>query len=319
MFFLQMRMYLLIAALFGIIYATIVMIGTSMGKGSFEFYLILSFAMMFIQYLLGPKMIEWTMHVKYVSRAEAPQVYHMIEDLAQRAGIPMPKVCIADIPIPNAFAFGRSQHDGRVCVTRGILDLLNEEELRAVLGHELTHIKNRDVLTITLISVIPMIMYRLAWHFMFYGRSRNSRDNNSGAMIGLIAFLFYFITNLLVLYGSRIREYFADRGSIELGNRPAALASALYKLVYGSARADKNAVREIEGLKAFFINDPSRAGQEIYDLRQLDLDKSGTIDSGELATFQNRSLKLTFTDHLMEMLSTHPNMLKRIKVLAAQG
>ena len=319
MFFLQMRMYFLIAALFGIIYTAIVMIGTSMGKGSFEFYLLISFGMMFIQYLLGPKIIEWTMHVKYVTRAEAPMLYQMVEDLARRAGIPMPKVCMAQIPIPNAFAFGRGRRDGRVCVTRGIMDLLNEEELRAVLGHELTHIKNRDVLTITLISVIPMIMYRIAWHFMFYGRSRNSRDNNTGAMIGIIAFLFYFITNLLVLYGSRIREYFADRGSVELGNRPAVLASALYKLVYGSARADKDAVREIEGLKAFFINDPSRAGLEINELRQLDMDHNGTIDSVELATFQNRRIKLNFTDHLMEALSTHPNMLKRIKALAAQG
>jgi heat shock protein HtpX len=204
-------------------------------------------------------------------------------------------------------------------VTRGILDLLSQEELRAVLGHELTHIKNRDVLTITLLSVIPMVMYRIAWHFMFYGRSRDSRDNNSAALIGLVAFLFYFLTNLLVLYGSRIREYFADRGSVELGNRPSALASALYKLVYGSARADKNVLRETEGLKAFFMNDPSRASLDINELRQLDLDHSGTLDSAELATLQNRRIKLTFTDHLMEVLSTHPNMLKRIKELAAQG
>src|SRR3989338_3156957 len=240
MFFLQMRMYFLIAALFGIIYTAIVMIGTSMGKGSFEFYLLISFGMMFIQYLLGPKIIEWTMHVKYVTRAEAPMLYQMAEDLARRAGIPMPKVCMAQLPIPTAFAFGRGRRDGRVCVTRGIMDLLNEEELRAVLGHELTHIKNRDVLTITLLSVIPMVMYHIAWHFMFYGR-RDSRDN-AGAAIGLVAFLFYFVSNLLVLYASRIREYFADRGSIEMGNRPSALASALYKLVYGSARADKEAL-----------------------------------------------------------------------------
>src|SRR3989338_4727186 len=193
MFFLQLRMTILIAALFGIIYAAIVMIGTSMGVGTFNLYLGIAFVMMLIQYLLGPKIVEWTMHVRYVSRGEAPDLYRTIEDLARRAQIPIPKICIADIDIPNAFAFGRGQRDGRVCVTRGIMNLLNEEELRAVLGHELAHIKNRDVLTITLLSVIPMIMYRIAWHFMFYGHRRGSRDNNNGMMIGLIAFLFYFI------------------------------------------------------------------------------------------------------------------------------
>jgi len=83
------------------------------------------------------------------------------------------------VDIPNAFAFGRSLKDGRVCVTEGILNLLNEDELKAVLGHELSHLKNRDVLTITLLSVIPMIMYRIAWNFLFYGRRRDSRGGNT--------------------------------------------------------------------------------------------------------------------------------------------
>lgn len=317
MFFLQLRMSLLLAALFGLVYAIIVTIGTAMGVGGFNTYLVIAGVMMLVQYLIGPKIVEWSMHVRYVSRGEAPDLYRMVEEMARRAQIPMPRICIAQIGIPNAFAFGRSQRDGRVCVTRGLLDLLNQEELRAVLGHELAHIKNRDVLTITLLSVIPMIMYHIAWHFMFYGR-RDSRDN-AGAAIGLVAFLFYFVSNLLVLYASRIREYFADRGSVEMGNRPSALASALYKLVYGSARADKEALRETEGLKAFFMNDPSQARKEIQELRQLDLDRSGTIDSVELAAFQNRRVRLTVADHLLEVLSTHPNMLKRIKELAAQG
>lgn len=227
----------------------------------------------------------------------------------------MPKICISPIPIPNAFAFGRGRGDGRVCVTEGILRLLNEDELKAVLGHELAHIKNRDVLTITLLSVIPILLYRLAWHFMFTGGRRDR--NNNAAMVGLIAFLFYFITNLLVLYASRIREYFADRGSILMGNRPEALASALYKLVYGSARMDRAALKEAEGLKAFFVNDPSRAYYEIRELSQLDMDRSGTIDRSELALLEQRPIHLGFGDRLLEFLSTHPNMLKRIKHLSA--
>ena len=315
MFFLKLRMWLLVSVLFAIVYAVITMISVSLGIGNFYFYLVLSLGMMFIQYLIGPKIVEWTMRVKYVKREEYPRLYQMVESLAMRAQIPMPRVCVAQIPLPNAFAFGRSLRDGRVCVTEGILNLLNDEELKAVLGHELTHLKNRDVLTITLLSVIPMIMYRIAWQFLFYGRRRDERGGNT-VLIGMAAFLFYFITNLLVLYASRIREYFADRGSIQLGNQPSALASSLYKLVYGSARMDKETLKETEGLKAFFVNDPSRAMSEIRELSQLDLDKNGTIDASELALLRSKKIHLNLGDRLLETLSTHPNMLKRIKQLS---
>jgi len=310
-------MWLLTAVLFSIVYAVIAMAGTYMGLGNFYFYLVLSLGMMLIQYLIGPKIVEWTMRVKYIKREENPALYRIVQDLSLKANIPMPKIGVAGIALPNAFAFGRGIRDGRVCVTEGILSLLNEEELKAVLGHELSHLKNRDVLTITLLSVIPMIMYRIAWQFLFYGRRRDERSSGANTMlIGLAAFLFYFITNLLVLYASRIREYFADRGSVLLGNKPQALASSLYKLVYGAARIDKESLKEVEGLKAFFASDPSQALNEIKELRQLDLDKSGTIEASELEFLRNKKVNLGFGDKFLELLSTHPNMLKRIKRLS---
>jgi len=316
MWLLRLRMWFLVTLLFAFIYALLTIIGTQfLHVSGFSFYIILSLVMMLCQYLIGPKIVEWTMRVRYVKKEEYPQLHRIVEDLAQRAKIPTPRIGIAQIALPNAFAFGRTSRDGRVCVTEGIMKLLNEEELKAVLGHELAHLKNRDVLTITLLSVIPMIMYRIAWQFMFYGRRRDERGGNT-VLIGLVAFFFYFITNLLVLYASRIREYFADRGSMLLGNKPAALASSLYKLVYGSARIDKEELKEVEGLKAFFVNDPSRALKELRELSQLDLDKSGTIDAGELETLRSKNIRLGFGDKLMELLSTHPNMLKRIKQLS---
>ena len=311
---LKIRMYLLLAVLFGIIYMVLTTIGLRMGIANFYFYLILSLGLMFLQYMIGPKMVEWMMKVKYVEESQYPELHQMIEELAQRAGIPKPRVGIAKIALPNAFAFGRSLSDGRICVTEGIVRLLDDNELRAVLGHEMSHLKNRDVLTITLLSVIPIIFYRIAWHFLWFGRRRSAGGNT--ALIGLAAFVFYFITNLLVLYASRIREYFADRGSVLLGNKPACLASALYKLVYGAAKTDKESLKQVEGLKAFFVNDPSRAINEIKELQQLDLNKSGTIDPGELEALQNKRVHLNFGDKLMETLSTHPNMLKRIKQLS---
>ena len=317
MFGLKFRMWLLVSILFAFIYALIVVIGrVFLHVGDFWFYFIISLVMMFIQYMIGPNIVEWTMHVKYIKRQDNPRLFQMVESLAMRAGIPVPRIGVADIDIPNAFAFGRSTRDGRVCVTRGIMNLLNDEEMKAVLGHELTHLKNHDVLAITLLSVIPMVMYRIAWSFLFYGRRRDERGGGNTMLIGLAAFLFYFVTNLLVLYASRIREYFADHGSVELGNRPSVLASSLYKLVYGSARIDKESLKEVEGLKAFFVNDPSQARNEIKELSQLDLDKSGTIDPSELELLKNSQIRLKFGDRVMELLSTHPNMLKRIKRLS---
>lgn len=309
-------MWFLLTALFAFIYAVLVVIGTQFLRvEGFSFYLYLSIAMMVIQYMIGPKIVEWSMRVRYVKRQEYPRLFQMVEGMAMKAGIPMPRIGIAGILLPNAFAFGRSIKDGRICVTEGILSLLDEGELKAVLGHELSHLKNRDVLTITLLSVIPMIMYRIAWHFLFYGRRRDERGGNT-VLIGLAAFVFYFITNLLVLYASRIREYFADRGSIELGNKPQTLASSLYKLAYGAARVDKGSLKEVEGLKAFFVNDPSSALKEIKELKQLDMDKSGSIDISELESLRGKTVNLGFGDKFLELLSTHPNMLKRIKRLS---
>jgi heat shock protein HtpX len=316
MWYLKLRLYLLLAVLFAVVYTIVSIISFSLGVRDFYFYLLLSLGVMFIQYMLGPKIVEWSMRVKYVTAAEYPQLHRMVEELSNKAGIPKPKIGIAQISLPNAFAFGRTLKDGRVCVTEGIISLLNQDELKAVLGHELSHLKNRDVITITLLSVIPIVLYRIAWHFLFYGGSGRRERSGNTALLGLAAFLFYFITNLLVLYASRIREYFADRGSLLLGNDPAFLASALYKLAYGSARIRKESLKEVEGFKAFFINDPSRSVEEIKELSQLDLDKSGTIDPDELLMLQNKKLDLGFSDKLLELLSTHPNMLKRIKQLS---
>ncbi len=309
---LQIKMYLLLAALFGIIYALVSVVGALMGIGNFLFYGILATAMMLAQYMLGPKMVEWAMGVRYVSEKEEPALHEMVGELAKKAGIPKPRVGIAKMHLPNAFAFGRWASDSRVCVTEGILGLLDKKELRAVLGHEIAHIKNRDVLVITLISVIPTIAWYIAYSTMFSG----GRERGNTALIGIAAFAIYFLTNLLVLYASRIREYSADMGSVKTGNDPHCLASALYKLVYGSAKTPKQELKRIEGMKAFFANDPSRAVRELSDLAEIDADKSGHIDEKELKALQHANVKIGGADKFMELLSTHPNMVKRVQALA---
>ena len=310
---LQIRLWLLMTVLFGIVYALVAVAGSLLGISNFIFYGAIAIGFTLLQYMIGPSIVQWTMKVKYVTEKEEPELHEIVSDLAKKAGIPKPRVGISDTPVPNAFAFGRWMSDGRVCVTRGILDLMSKKELEAVLGHEMCHLKHRDVAIITLISVIPMICWFLARGMLF---SRSDNNKGGAVLIGIFAFVLYFITNLLVLYGSRIREYYADTGSVALGNAPHYLASALYKLVKGDARANPQAVKQIAGMKAFFLNDVSGAHDEIRQIAQLDLDKSGHIDEHELALMKNQHIYLRAVDKLMEAMSTHPNMLKRIKALS---
>jgi len=309
---LQIRLYLLLGLMFAIVYAMIAAVAGSMGIGTFTFYGLLASVMLLIQYMIGPKMVEWSMEIRYVSEVEYPSLHRMVAEMAQKANIPKPRVGVANVPIPNAFAFGRWKSDGRVCVTDQILRLLSPEELKAVIGHEIAHLKHRDVAVITTLSVIPMIMWYIAWSTMFSG----GRDRGNAVIIGIFAFLMYMVTNLLVLYASRIREYYADERSVKLGNAPHALASALYKLVYGSARVNKEELKRIEGLKAFFVNDPSRALTELRELSQIDRDRSGSIDQHELMMLSTKKVKVSTADKFMELMSTHPNMVKRVHRLS---
>ena len=208
-------------------------------------------------------------------------------------------------------------------MTRGIMRLLSHDELRAVLGHEISHVRNRDMVFITLLSVLPMICYYIAISFMLSGmfggrgRSGGGQGANILPLIGLGMLILYFITNLLVLYGSRIREYYADQGSVRLGNRPRHLATALYKLAYGNARVPKEDFKRVEGVKAFFVNDPSRALKEVRELKEIDTDMSSSIDASELEVLRGKTVRLSTGDKLMELFSTHPSMLKRIKHLSS--
>jgi heat shock protein HtpX len=311
---LQVRLYLLLGFLLAIIYGVIVGVGSAIGAGSLLVYVIIAVFFVLFQYLIGPSMVRWTMKVKWVSEREYPELHSMVAELASDAGIRKPRVGVSMVPIPNAFAFGRTQRDAKVCVTEPLLKSLSSEELRAVMGHEISHIKHRDMMIMTILSVFPLIIYFMAIMLLFSGRGRG---NNPLPLIGIGLFFLYFVVNLLVLYGSRVREYYADVGSVRLGNRPRHLATALYKLALGNARVPKESLRRVEGVKAFFVNDPSRAMREVSELKDVDLDMSGTIDYGELLALQSKSVRLTTGAKIMEMMTTHPNMLKRIKHLSS--
>jgi heat shock protein HtpX len=316
---LKTRMFLLVGILFGILYGIIVAVGSALGVGGTLAYLLLALGFLGFQYIISPTIVGWTMHVKWVTEKEEPELHQIVADLAREAHLPKPKVGVSQLNMPNAFAFGRTQHDGRVCVTKGILKLLNKDELRAVLGHEMSHIKNRDMAVITLLSAVPMILYWIAMTTI-YGGFLGNRKNVGGytAIIGIGAFVMYFITNLLVLYGSRIREYAADKGSVDLGSRPNFLATALYKLTNtGSMLRNSKEVKQTQGASAFFISNPSQSWDEVREIVQIDQNRDGIIDQNDLLALQQKKIRLNSGERILEIFTTHPNTIKRIQQLSA--
>jgi heat shock protein HtpX len=287
-----------------------------MGAGSAISYLLLAFGFLGLQYLIGPAIVGWTMRVKWVTPEQEPDLHRMVAELAEQAKLPKPRVGISEMSVPNAFAFGRTRRDGRVCVTRGILNILSRDELRAVLGHEMSHIEHRDMAVITLLSAVPMMLHWVAYSFM-WGGGRRDRNGSYAALIGLGAMAMYFVTNMLVLYGSRIREYYADLGSARLGSQPQHLATALYKLAQASARPRvKEEMKRVEAVKAFFVSDPARAYMEVREVSQIDRGGRGVITYDDLMDLRQKEVRLSFGSQMAELFMTHPNMVKRIKHLS---
>jgi len=289
--------------------------------------LILAFlALLFIvgQWAISPSIVRKAARVKEPVTPESNAwLLSTVNELAKQAGVPPPRhIWVNGDTLPNAFVFGRTVASAELVVTGGLLEKLNADEVRAVLAHEMGHLRHRDVVVMTLVSAVPVLAYvvaRAGFEFLRHGRPKGKGAGQAilvAAMVAIVSYLVYVVTQLLVLYLSRTREYYADAYSGAATRDPHQLASALTKVAYGLSLARRT--DEPSGLRAFMIGDPVRAAADYATLQEkmerYDLDKDGQLDVYEL----EKAFDAEYSSHWRRanaLLSTHPSTYARILML----
>ncbi len=256
---LQFRM-LLTMFLLGALYVGFVFALLAAGAGAIIMVLVIG-GMLVGQLFLSDKLALRAMGAREVSPQDAPGLHAMIERLCIQADLPKPKVAVAYTDMPNAFALGKSQKSATVCATTGIMKMLSPSELEGVMAHELAHVKNRDVMIMTIASFFASIAAMiLQFGFLFGGGGHSSDDEGPGFLVILLASLaVYVLSFFLMMSLSRYREFVADRGAALVTGRPSALASALRKISSGMDRLPEKDLRVANELSAFFISSPKKS------------------------------------------------------------
>lgn len=230
----RLRTIILLAALGGLL---VVIGGYIGGKSGATIALVIALALNFGSYWFSDRIVLSMYHAQEVTEQEAPDLYNLVRDLASRAGLPMPKVYIIPDPSPNAFATGRNPSHAAVACTEGILRLLSWEELAGVIGHELGHVKNRDILIQSVAATIgTAITYVAQFGFLFGGSRSEDEEGGHGSIIGMILMMILapLAATVIQMAISRSREYLADDAGAEICGHPMWLAYALDKLRRGS-------------------------------------------------------------------------------------
>ncbi|MEM4634028.1 MAG: zinc metalloprotease HtpX [Candidatus Anstonellaceae archaeon] len=298
----KIRIFLTTLLVFGVVTALVGLIlyqtGIA-GSGSIIFWLIVSIAMIGVQWWLGPTIIKWATGAKELREHEAPELFEIARRLSKKAGLPMPKLYLVKDPSPNAFAFGRTQSDSGIAVHTGLLSVLNREEVEGVMAHELGHINNRDVAVMTVASVLPVLLYYGILIFAPRGR-----DEGPGIGTILGAFVAQFIGQLMVMWLSRQREYAADEFAARITANPTSLMTALAKISYGNvARASG----QDSMVKALYFAEPSGAKMDLQAIARA-------ISSGNESALA-QAMEREKQAGAMELLMTHPLTFKRLESL----
>jgi len=276
---------------------------------------IIVIAVNLLQWLISPYIIDAIYRVREIPKDENPKLHEIVEKLSEKSGIKNPRLMLAHIPIPNAFAYGSPIAGNRVAVTEGLLKTLNEGEVEAVIGHELGHLKHRDVQVMMIVSLLPALFYYIGYSIMVSSMyTRGRREEGSGVALlgmGLVAFSM-FLTYVCVSFLSRVREYYADRHSATIvENGAQKLSLGLAKIVHTTKnmRKARREMQHLNAFKALFIADPDRAEAESITLSSM------ASSSDQRLVQEILSQKLTFIDRINEIFSTHPHVVKRIKAL----
>jgi heat shock protein HtpX len=263
---LQTRM-LLTLFLLGLVYAVLIAVLIAAGVGAITVAVIAG-ALFAVQYFTSDKLALYSMGAREVSPEQAPELHATIERLCIQANLPKPRVAIAETPMPNAFAVGRSPKTATVCATSGLLGLLSPSELEGVLGHELTHVQNRDVLLMTVASFFAAVASFIVQMGFWFGAGFDDNDNNGPGVIVviLVSAVVYMVSFVLLQALSRYREFAADRGSAIITGRPSALSSALLKISGAMDQIPQRDLRAANGELAAFYIFPPKAKQSLANL-----------------------------------------------------
>jgi heat shock protein HtpX len=261
---LNVRMFVtgaLLVLLYAIIITVLIRVGVAFG-----FVIVIAFALIFSQYFFSDKIAMFSMHAHEVTPQQEPRLHEIVDRLCLLANMEKPRVGVAEIDIPNAFATGRSPKHAVICATRGIMTRLNDEELEAVLAHELSHVAHRDVAVMTIASGVGMLaglVSRVAMWGAILGGNGRGRNGQNIVLLEMITWVvslvIYVIAYLLTMALSRYRELAADRSGAILIGKPSVLASALVHITGDMGKIPRTDLRKTEGMNAFFFA-PALAG-----------------------------------------------------------
>ena len=268
------------------------------------------------QWLMSPYLVGWIYKVKEMPQNENLQVHQMVLDLSRKSGISAPKLMLSQIPLPNAFAYGSPLTGSRVAVTQGLLKNLDDGEVEAVIGHELGHLKHRDVQVMMVVSFLPALFYYIGYSLMlsgmFGGGQRKNEGGGNNALFGIAFMAFSWVLTLFTLYLSRLREYYADRHSAQIvENGAQKLSTGLVTIVQESKHPtnQKDQQKSSSSYKALFIADPERANADSAELH------ANRITNKQDLLRETLAKQPTSVDKFAEIFSTHPNIIRRLKAL----